>query len=168
MGHQKERLRRLNLRRGLGFPVLLGCVYILSRGACGKEGDRGNAAAIESGTVHGEILTVQRNDKAASSGKEESPEGPQTVSNAFKDGKYTAESPGWTGMTVEVTVLKGKIQNIRILKAKGTPYFYKQVVEVLPKKIVDSGTPEIDGITGATLSSASLKDAVRAALGKAK
>jgi uncharacterized protein with FMN-binding domain len=167
MDHEKEGLKRLTVR-WLGFRILLGCaVFLIRDGSC-KEDDTGNKTAIESRTIHGEILSDQRDDKAAPSGKRESSGSTQSVSEAYKDGKYTAESPGWTGMTVEVTVRKGKIKSILVLKAKGTPYFYKQVVESLPKKSVASGSREIDGITGATLSSVSFKDAVRAALQKAK
>ncbi len=97
---------------------------------------------------------------------------PKTVQKksmkTLRDGKYTAESPGWAGMKVEVRIADGKIRGVDVLKAKGSDHFYKRVVESMPSRIVEGGSPEIEGVTGATLSSTALKIAVRLALEKAK
>jgi SAM-dependent methyltransferase len=91
-----------------------------------------------------------------------------TLAGILKDGKYTAESPGWTGMTVEVRVTGGKIREIKVLRSKGSERFYKPVLQDLPPQIVAKGSPEVDGVKGATLSSTALKVEVRMALEKAK
>jgi uncharacterized protein with FMN-binding domain len=93
---------------------------------------------------------------------------PKKTSGLLKDGKYKAESPGWTGMAVEVRVTDRKIRQIQVLRAKGSERFYKQVVQDMPSRIIAKGSLEIDGVTGATLSSTALKVAVRMALEKAK
>ena len=90
------------------------------------------------------------------------------TSQGLKDDRYTAESPGHMGMTVEVSVLNGKINEIQVLRSKGSERFYKPVIQNLPAQIVAKSSPEIDGVTGATLSGTALKIAVRMALEKAK
>jgi uncharacterized protein with FMN-binding domain len=85
----------------------------------------------------------------------------------LRDGIYKAESPGWTGMAVAVHVADGRLACVDVLKAKGTPRYYDRVVQRLPVLMKEKGSAEVDGITGATLSCNSLKEAVRAALKKA-
>lgn len=86
----------------------------------------------------------------------------------FRDGIYRAESPGWTGMAVAVHIEDGRLACVEVLKAKGTPRYYDRVVRRLPVLMKEKGSPEVDGITGATLSCNSLKEAVRAALKQAR
>jgi uncharacterized protein with FMN-binding domain len=93
---------------------------------------------------------------------------PKKTSRNLKDGKYMAESPGWAGMKVEVSIMDGKIRGINVLRAKGSERFYKRVIQNMPSRIVAGGGPEIEGVTGATLSSTALKIAVRSALEQAE
>lgn len=86
----------------------------------------------------------------------------------FKDGTYFGESSGWTGMKVEVKIAKGKIKQVKVLEAKGTKSYYEKVIKILPSRMVCQNTVDVEGITGATLSCESLKQAVRNALEKAK
>ncbi|MBN2103923.1 FMN-binding protein [bacterium] len=86
----------------------------------------------------------------------------------YADGIYTGESPGWTGMKVQVKIRCGSICQVRVLRAKGTPEFYKEVVQKMPRYMAKQGCVNVDGISGATLSSESLKEAVRNALIKAE
>ncbi len=86
----------------------------------------------------------------------------------FRDGIYKAESPGWTGMAVAVHIEDGRLACVEVLKAKGTPRYYDRVVRRLPVLMKEKGSAEVDGITGATLSCNSLKEAVRAALNHAR
>ncbi|MBN1779848.1 FMN-binding protein [bacterium] len=85
----------------------------------------------------------------------------------YQDGTYTGESTEWTGMTVQVRVKNGKINDVKVLKVKGTPEYYDVVVRKLPRCIEAAGHPDVDGISGATLSCDSMKKAVRNALEKA-
>ena len=86
----------------------------------------------------------------------------------YQDGRYFGESTEWTGMEVQVQIKQGKIDDIQVLKAKGTPEYYNSVIKKLPKAIVKAGTVDVDGISGATLSCNSLKSAVAEALKKAE
>ena len=85
----------------------------------------------------------------------------------LKDGQYIGESVDWPAMKVEVTIQDGRIGRIQVLGDTGTPEFSSRVVETLPEKMVAEGRVDVDGISGATLSSNSLKIAVKAALQKA-
>lgn len=85
----------------------------------------------------------------------------------FKDGVYTGESLGWTGMEVQIRIKRGILCRVRVLKARGTPEFYREVVQKLPRRIEKCGSADVDAISNATLSSESLKEAVRNALKKA-
>ncbi len=87
---------------------------------------------------------------------------------ALKDGVYTGEYREWPEMKVEVTVKKGRIAAVKVLEDSGTPEFSSQVTAALPAKMVAKGSPDVDAVSGATLSSTSLKRAVQEALAKAK
>jgi len=86
----------------------------------------------------------------------------------LKDGKYVGISEGWTRMKTEVTIRKARISGIKILEINGTPEFYKKVVDLLPDRILSKNSLEVDGVSGATLSSNSMKEAVGHALEKAR
>ena len=86
----------------------------------------------------------------------------------LKDGSYIGESTEWPEMKVEVVIEGGEIKEVKVLEDLGTPEFSQQVVELLPKQIILRGNTEVDAISGATLSSNSLKKAVSVALEKAK
>ena len=85
----------------------------------------------------------------------------------YEDGIFRGSSTEWTGMTVEVHIESGKIRQVNVIEVNGTPEFYELVLKELPRLIEKSGSPDVDSITGATLSSESLKKAVRTALVKA-
>jgi uncharacterized protein with FMN-binding domain len=88
--------------------------------------------------------------------------------HAYRDGIYFGESSAWTGMTVRVKVKNGKIEDVHIIKARGTPEYYEPVLKKMPAAIKKAGHVEVDGISGATLSSNALKAAVLDALKKAE
>jgi uncharacterized protein with FMN-binding domain len=71
-------------------------------------------------------------------------------------------------MKVAVRIAGGKIEAVEVLKAKGSSHFYNRVVMGMPSRIVSNGGPEVEAITGATLSSTALKVAVRSALEQAR
>ena len=90
-------------------------------------------------------------------------------SDVLKDGRYVGEETTWPGMKVEVTVVGGRIQEIRVLEDLSSPEFSEDgVADELAKQIVAQGSLDIDGISGATLSSNNLKKAIKAALEKAR
>ena len=88
--------------------------------------------------------------------------------NRYRDGTYTGGYDGWPGMKVEVVVLDGRINEINILEDTGTPEYSERVKEVLPGRIIFQNDVDVDAVSGATLSSNTLKEAVKSALDKAK
>lgn len=87
---------------------------------------------------------------------------------SYKDGVYTGEETGWPDVKVEVTVRDGRIWNVRFIESGGTPEYTEKMVSVLPGRVTESGHPDVDGVTGATLSSENFLRAVRNAMEKAR
>ncbi len=85
----------------------------------------------------------------------------------FTPGTYEGEAASVGGiMKVAVTVSEDKIETIEVLECHDTDGVYDTVVERLPQLIVENQSLNVDGVAGATLSSAALKYAVRSAVEK--
>ncbi len=81
------------------------------------------------------------------------------------DGTYQGSVEGTYGiMIVEVEVASGVIQNIEILEQNETVSYFVEAYPLIPAKIIDEQKLDIDVITGATLSSERIINAVRNAL----
>lgn len=86
----------------------------------------------------------------------------------FKPGKYTAEAKGNNGpIKVEVEVDENKIKEIKILEHKETAGLSDPAIKDIPKSIVDKQSLAVDTISGATVSSKGIIEAVTLALEKA-
>ena len=85
----------------------------------------------------------------------------------YKDGTYTADSRGLTEMTLSLTINGGKISDIEILKCYESKYYW-ELAKKLPDRIIADQTPDVDGISGASLSSWGIKHGVEAALAQAE
>ena len=86
----------------------------------------------------------------------------------YQDGTYTGGYDGWPGIKVEVVVLDGWIREINIMEDTGTPEYSTRVQEVLPGRIISQNDANVDAVSGATLSSNTLKEAIKNALDKAR
>ena len=84
--------------------------------------------------------------------------------DGYKDGTYTGAANGYHGLvTVQVTITDGKIAAVNVLSHSDTDsYFFK--AKKLIKKIIKNQTPDVDTISGATLSSNGIINAVKKAL----
>jgi len=67
-------------------------------------------------------------------------------------------------IVVEVTANSRKIYAVRVLESEETPGIGSVAVEQLPGRIVAANSINIDGISGATITSTAIKDAVRVVL----
>ena len=88
----------------------------------------------------------------------------------FTDGTYIGEASGYRkDLKAKVTLEKGYITDIQIIEhyEKGAEH-YEEPMAVLPAAIIKAQSPDVDGISGATLTSNGIKDAVRAALAQAR
>ena len=83
---------------------------------------------------------------------------------SYKDGTYEGE---YSFVKVAVRIEKGEIEDIKIVHHGGGGQKYAEMVEPLLYEIVRKQSTDIDAITGATVSSINLKEAVKNALNKA-
>lgn len=87
----------------------------------------------------------------------------------YKDGIYEGISPnGIHGeIAVAVEIAGGKIADVKVTSHSETEGIGSLAVERLPGKIVEAQSTEVDGVSGASVSSAAIKEAVNDALTKA-
>ena len=90
--------------------------------------------------------------------------------SALADGQVTETGVGQGidgDVIVQVTADAEKIYSIEVLQQNETPGIGSVAVEKLPGAMVEANSIEVDGISGATVTSTALKTAVREALTKA-
>ena len=100
--------------------------------------------------------------------KESSGETLFDMSRALNDGEYTATVDGQEGpMTVKTVIAGGKIASVEIVENAETQAVAAGALESIPAAIVAANSPDVDGVTGATLTSGRIKKAVAACLEEA-
>jgi uncharacterized protein with FMN-binding domain len=82
----------------------------------------------------------------------------------YADGVYEASN---SIVDVAVTIEEGKIRDIKILEHRCGGKKYEEMVSPLVDTIIQEQSTQVDAVTGATLSSDALKDAIDEALEKA-
>lgn len=86
----------------------------------------------------------------------------------LKDGTYPGDGQGMNPLKVSVTVTDGKIADVEVTEHEETPGFYEPALEEIPAAIVDKNSTEVDAVSGATVTSNAIKEAVNNALEQAK
>ena len=71
-------------------------------------------------------------------------------------------------LDIAVVIEKGRIADIEILQHRGGGPAYEQMIEPLLNIMVQEQSAQVDAVTGATVSSNALKQAVQQALEKAR
>jgi uncharacterized protein with FMN-binding domain/succinate dehydrogenase/fumarate reductase flavoprotein subunit len=95
--------------------------------------------------------------------------GDVTLPAAGGDGTYTGTAAGFGGeVKAVITVVNGKITACTLEGAKETPGIGGAALETLKAQVEAAGSAEIDGVSGATVTSNAVKAAVAAALDQAK
>ena len=90
------------------------------------------------------------------------------MTKALKDGEYTAEVEGQEGpMTVKTTVKDGKIAAVEVVSENETPSIAAAALDSIPGAIVSGNTCDVDVVSGATLTSNRIMDAVALCLTEA-
>ena len=121
--------------------LLLSLVFALTAASCA-------APAAEPGTTPGTVAQTQT-------------EQPQAQT-------FTHSAKGFGGdITVTITVTDGVLTDVAAQGPDETAGVGSQAVEQLSAAILEAGSPEVDGVSGATLSSNALKQAARAAMEEA-
>ncbi|WP_349772554.1 FMN-binding protein [Lacrimispora xylanisolvens] len=101
------------------------------------------------------------------SGEEEAAQ-PEVKGN-YKDGAYTGTGKGNNGdITVEVVVKDGSVTSVELTDHHETPGIYEAAEKTVTAAIIRTQSTAVDGVSGATNSSNGIKEAVAAALEKAK
>lgn len=84
---------------------------------------------------------------------------------SLEDGVYTGTGNGYGGpIEVEVTVEGGAITDVTILEHSESPGIADPAIEGIPSAIVESNSTEVEVVSGATLASNGIMDAVNNAL----
>ena len=90
------------------------------------------------------------------------------MSRALKDGAYTATVDGQSGpMTVVTTIEGGKIAAVEVTENNETPTIAAVALESIPAKIVETNSVDVDGVSGASLTSGRIMKAVAECLTQA-
>ncbi len=136
--------------------------------------ETGNLDNVELGTdktINSKgFLNAIRDAVSQSSGETKKP-GESKASQEYrnlKDGKYEGVAQGYGGpMRLEIKIKDGKITDIKILKHNETDS-YLRATERMLKKIVEQGDiNKVDAVSGATISSKAILNAVRDAMSQA-
>ena len=128
-----------------------------------------NEAAIAEAEAYNR--EIERENEAilrAAEGADTTDEEQEAETGPFADGVYEGEGMGYGGVIrVEVTVTNGFIESIDVVEHSGEDPAYYMLAETLVDKILMEQSTDIDAATGATFSSAGLRQAVCAALEQA-
>ena len=90
------------------------------------------------------------------------------MSAALTDGEYTATVDGQEGpMTVKTVIAGGVIASVEVVENHETPTIAAAAMEQVPAAIVAGNTVDVDGVTGATMTSTRIMKAVAACLEQA-
>ena len=112
-------------------------------------------------------MFVLEKNKLAAEKKDKIVSDSTRLATDLKDGQYEASSEGYGGLlTVRITVKNGKLTDIKILSHNETEEYFKKASAII-KEILRTGKVDVDSVTGATISSNAIKDAVLKALQKA-
>ena len=122
-----------------------------------------NHAEVEAANAHNQAVLAEKAARAA-----ESSQSAEEALGPYQDGSYTASAQGFGGdITVTVTIQGGYISDITVDDASGEDSAYFSMAEDILEDMLSAQSAEVDTVSGATFSSAGLKNAVAAALEEA-
>ncbi|EHL05465.1 FMN-binding domain protein [Desulfitobacterium hafniense DP7] len=136
----------------LVMVITAGCSS--SPAAADKQAEKGSAAVEKESPVAKEEPVAQEKPAAFS----------------YKDGTYESSSDAGIhpGLKVSVVVKEGKIAEVKVVEHQETDGIGTVAIEKLPSLIIEAQSTEVDLVTGASLSSGAIKEAVNKALEQAK
>ena len=122
-----------------------------------------NQAEVEAANAHNQAVLAEKAARAA-----ESSQSAEEALGPYQDGSYTASAQGFGGdITATVTIQGGYISDITVDDASGEDSAYFSMAEDILEDMLSAQSAEVDTVSGATFSSAGLKNAVAAALEEA-
>lgn len=87
---------------------------------------------------------------------------------AYTDGTYEGEAEGMYPLKVSVEVADGKISAVNVVEHEETEGIADPALEQVPAAIVEKNSTEVEVVSGATMTSNGIIDAVNLALEGAK
>ncbi|MDU5505018.1 MAG: FMN-binding protein, partial [Anaerococcus vaginalis] len=117
--------------------------------------------------IKSSMSVLEKNNKLNEGKKDKDIHETIRVSKDLKDGEYEASSEGYGGLlTVRITIENGKLTDIKVMSQNETEEYFKKALAVIDE-ILRKGSVDVDSVSGATISSNAIKDAVAKALQKA-
>ncbi len=114
-------------------------------------------AACSSGETQTTAAPTEAATEAETAGEE---------TGAYEDGTFTGSAYGMHGdVPVTVTVENGKITDITVGENDENPNYGGLAIEQLPAAMIEAQSPDVDVVSGATVTSEALIQAVKIALG---
>ena len=86
----------------------------------------------------------------------------------YTDGTWVGEGQGMAPLKVEVVVTEGKITDVKVIEHAETEGISEPALEQIPALIVEKNSTDVDSISGVTVTSDAIKEAVNKALENAK
>ena len=168
---------------GAPIPHLYGAGECGGITACMYQGGTNIAECITFGRIAGTNAAAQKDELPAYVGEvvESSPAQPGEISDLNKvteyetaDNEYVVNGEGGMGgdVVTKVTIDDGRVTKVEVLENAETPGIGSVAIDELPEKFVGATSAAdvdgVEGLTGATMTSNALKDAVKKALELAK
>src|SRR5690554_1642418 len=88
--------------------------------------------------------------------------------DGMKDGVYSGQASGYGGeLIVDVTITGGAISDLEVRPHDETPMVADEAIETLIENILQAQSPNVEVVSGATVTSEALIEAVEQAIQKA-
>lgn len=144
--------------------ILMGYQYVqMGRAAEAKQAELENQIAVL--TMEKEQAEEAINTWIQAVSGEPEKEQSEDTEGKYSDGTWQGTGLGFGGdITAEVTVENGKITEITVVSSEYEDQEYMDMASKMIPVIIEGQDPDVDTVTGATLSSVGLRDAVSAAL----
>lgn len=139
------------------FGLLLAALTIFT--SCGN--DNNEKVEEEKNEQVEEVETAKETEKEAEEEKDAEENAEKT---GLKDGTYQGDGTGHQGpLEVEVTIEDGKIAGLDITKTSESPGV-KKALEIIPERIIEAQSYNVDEVTGATFASKAIINATKKAM----
>ena len=86
---------------------------------------------------------------------------------AAADGSFTGEAQGMGPVSVGISVANGRVSAVQVNVANETPGYGRDIGATMEKRILEAQSADVDGVSGASITSAAVKAAAQAAFAKA-
>ncbi len=126
-----------------------------------------NRAAVAEAEAYNDAIRLE-NEAAERAARGETEPEPEPDAGLYVDGVYEGEGTGYGGVIrVRVTVSGGAVTDIEVTEHGGEDPAYYMLAEAVVDNAIAAQSADVDGASGATFSSAGLRQAIAQALEQA-